>query len=548
MKYSTKVIDQIAQRGVASNALYWVGTRYGRDIGPRLEAITRDILINQGLPLRDAAKAMADAFDITLGVARANQDMPQLSDRAQVPPGFRGSARDYFKGVASHVRSTSVSFGFTEFALENSVTWYVLSNPMDETTTELCAFLNGKVFSTYDAGRQRDAYLRAPDIQAAKAAMPFTNFNQVRMKVGFADAQDFDNAGMTGRDIAARGDIALPPFHFRCRTIAEPTGVTGQSSIPRPAPRPEPKPAPGAPPVPPEKKDAPVAVAPNQKLRKVPQMPVSSQNWSEDPGVTATTPRLMQPVPGWKPHKTIEAAARELKKFGFNEVKFEEGTKFWSDAQKLYAMNIVSYEAARFIKHGVTSQMRYLTFKSGAKGNWHGYFSEYPKAPGAGDIRRTHLAIDASKKTVAQYYLQPGSKEKEIAAVGNQTRWTTTTAGGIHACFRHEVAHAIKYMANQRNPKIGAAWSRVHSRLGSGVKKDISKYAAKDSDETFAEMFAAYTSPDYRPGNIDKLYGEGGVTMKFSDPQTGKVTERVISIEALIEETLQLAELYRKGL
>lgn len=85
---------------------------------------------------------------------------------------------------------------------------------MDERTTPLCRSLHGRLIRLDTLVSQRDRYLAAAangNLEAAKAAWPMLDAT-MRFKSSACAGHALEKADLPG-------NVGLPPYHFRCRTI-----------------------------------------------------------------------------------------------------------------------------------------------------------------------------------------------------------------------------------------------------------------------------------------------------------------------------------------
>ena len=182
---SFNLTDEHAQGVLRRDTMYWIGSSYGNHVGPMIADVVRKEVIEQGLSRLDGADRLAELF---------GADFPDRSIH-------------YWRVVSAAAVVRSHTFGNVESFVQAGVRTYILRNPNDARTSDVCRYLDGKEFDVSVAVSRRDAFLAAEDPDEAKGAMPW---------VKKADVDGLDSSAL------AAANVALPPFHGRCRTIVVP--------------------------------------------------------------------------------------------------------------------------------------------------------------------------------------------------------------------------------------------------------------------------------------------------------------------------------------
>lgn len=134
-----------------------------------------------------------------------------------VPSGFRGTLAQYLSGVASVIVTRSRAL--TEIARAQAESTgllaqdfrFVVRNPMDELTCDICEAVAGAEFTLEELAPLRAALLAADSPDAIKAASPWLKQDEIdQILFGVEDARQ------RGQALAASG-VGLPPYHFLCR-------------------------------------------------------------------------------------------------------------------------------------------------------------------------------------------------------------------------------------------------------------------------------------------------------------------------------------------
>ena len=173
----------------------------------------------------ERARIMAAVF----GALRSGSSAPEVIRTAlsgpnasesvaeSVPPGFRGTLAQYLSGVASVIVTRSRAL--TEVARAQAESTgllpqefvFVVRNPMDELTCEICEAVAGSEFTLAELAPLRAALLAADGSDAIKAASPWLRESEIdQILFGIDDNRE------RGRALAQNG-VGLPPYHFLCR-------------------------------------------------------------------------------------------------------------------------------------------------------------------------------------------------------------------------------------------------------------------------------------------------------------------------------------------
>lgn len=195
LKPSFDLHDEQAVIQLQDDQLIWIGGHYAKNVRDVLREAVKPSVI-EGLGRAEAGKRVREAVESKLKGVSA-------------PSGFRGSQAKYFEGLAANIATNARVRGQIRSFADLGVTHYVIVNPMDERTTEICRYMNGKVFPVSAAVAQIEKVSGATDPDEVKDAQPW---------VSAARAKEI---GADGTDALAAAGLALPPYHFRCRSTCD---------------------------------------------------------------------------------------------------------------------------------------------------------------------------------------------------------------------------------------------------------------------------------------------------------------------------------------
>lgn len=190
--------DERALASLEQDQMLWVGQHYG----PELRAAV--------------LKAVHD--ELTKGYGRADI-APALEKAVQKALGYSHADAAYFEGLAANVVTTARVKGQMISFVQLDVVTYELVNPMDERTSEICEFLNGKQFSVEDGLNHLSRLAAATSPEDVKSIAPWLSIDEIKqISSGPGQQSEADS-----KALAAAG-VLLPPFHFRCRTTIDIVG------------------------------------------------------------------------------------------------------------------------------------------------------------------------------------------------------------------------------------------------------------------------------------------------------------------------------------
>lgn len=208
---SFDLLDDSAIMSLHDDQMLWVGSHYYKDTRDTVRMAVRDTM-HRGLGRIEAGRVMREKIDGALG------------GRIAAPTSFRGSSKQYFEGLAANTATNARVRGQMRSFVDLGVNRYELVNPMDKRTSQICSHLNGKVMLVPNGVRQIEGVAGATNPADVKALHPWKSFDEVKgisSKAGHVDAKD--SGGL------AKAGLALPPYHFRCRTTIDVTTQGGGS-------------------------------------------------------------------------------------------------------------------------------------------------------------------------------------------------------------------------------------------------------------------------------------------------------------------------------
>lgn len=198
LKFSFNQVSKDALNWMDKNQTYWIGKYFSDQISAKLESkltsITEEIL-SQGLG-REAA---------------GNYLRQNLKGLFETPEGFRGSIKNYFEGLSTHIVTQSREFGRVDAFQRAEIDYAKVSAILDQRTSSICYNLNGRIIPVSHMVTVRDKIISAKTPEKAKEYSPwFTDKQTNEFVKGKTTKQLLSNS--------ATKYLGPPPYHFYCRT------------------------------------------------------------------------------------------------------------------------------------------------------------------------------------------------------------------------------------------------------------------------------------------------------------------------------------------
>jgi SPP1 gp7 family putative phage head morphogenesis protein len=197
------LVDEQAVRSLQDQNLFWIGEHYSKNVTAAVSETATEVMIKGGASRVATSEAMKQAM------------IGALSS-LYVPGGYRGSSRTYMEGLTANAATTARNHGQIRSFEQIGITSYEIVNPSDERTCQICAHMNGKVFTTKQARKQITKTQSATTPEEVRAVNPWLKFSQIKAispEAGFQTVEDSNELTKAG--------FNLSPFHFRCRCTAD---------------------------------------------------------------------------------------------------------------------------------------------------------------------------------------------------------------------------------------------------------------------------------------------------------------------------------------
>lgn len=196
MQVGLNLEDSRALEIMSKHTTYWVGNAYSEILSNKIEDIVAGAL-KQGLGRKEVAQQLRLAL---------------ISDVGDRP-------KHYWELLAGVVMNRSRNLGSVSGFVEAGVTVYEIFNPMDERTSDICRFMNGKQFRVSDLVRHRNKIMAAKSPEEIKAIAPWYRLRQSGSPGTYEIYVGGGWKPMPG-DAKSLGRLGLylPPYHGHCRS------------------------------------------------------------------------------------------------------------------------------------------------------------------------------------------------------------------------------------------------------------------------------------------------------------------------------------------
>lgn len=202
VKYSFSALDKRAVNSLGRENTFWINDLYSTHLSRRISDVGQKIVIEQGLGPIEGAKVMKKALKKELALEGGSLPLKDV-----VPARYAGNVDEYTRILTSNVANRARNYSRMSSLVDGKIERYRITAVLDKRTSEICRFMNGKVFTVAQGVSQMESMIGAKP-ENIKKVSPWLNIN------------DLDRIGKGSNDLAESGQ-ALPPYHGRCRTLIE---------------------------------------------------------------------------------------------------------------------------------------------------------------------------------------------------------------------------------------------------------------------------------------------------------------------------------------
>lgn len=189
--------------------VFWVGDFYDAHLSSRIQAVAKDVLLEQGFDRKEAGRVLEDAVSKEFGLSGDGRS----KFAPKVPARYAGNPSLYFDAVVSTAAHQSRTFGKVSAFNDAGVQTIRLVNPLDRRTGVICQQLAGQVFTTEIAVDHMNGVLGAKDPSDIKTIAPWLSGSQIESILSGTQVGSPDASARL-----SKAGLMLPPFHAFCRT------------------------------------------------------------------------------------------------------------------------------------------------------------------------------------------------------------------------------------------------------------------------------------------------------------------------------------------
>lgn len=211
IKLQFRLVDRNAVRALTKEQPFWVGEFYSTHMSDRIRDISRKAIVQQGLGRREAAKVMARVLRKELSWAGGPAKLRGID---VIPARFAGNVGGYSEILVANAANRGRNMAFLSSFADAGIERFRWNSVLDERTSEVCTFLNGREFAVETGTKLMGEVSDAETPAEVKEITPWRSEGQLRTTAGKGPTST-QNARL-----AAAG-VMVPPAHGRCRSVIE---------------------------------------------------------------------------------------------------------------------------------------------------------------------------------------------------------------------------------------------------------------------------------------------------------------------------------------
>ena len=199
---SFNLADEEAIKRLQIDQMLWIGQHYDKSVRDLVRGVVAAELA-KGRSAAVTGKTLEKAIRAALG-------------KVSLPSGARGSEKAYFEGLAANTMTNARVQGQIVSFAELEIEVYEIVNPMDERTTELCAWMNGKKFLVEDAVAHYGKIAGAEAPEDVRRIHPWVGMEFLK---GLSSGPGWQ--GKKDSESLMDAGLGLPPYHWLCRSTVD---------------------------------------------------------------------------------------------------------------------------------------------------------------------------------------------------------------------------------------------------------------------------------------------------------------------------------------
>jgi hypothetical protein len=206
------LVDRRAVRAINKQQVFWVGDFYSDKLSARIQAVSNDVLLNQGLSHGEAAEELGKALRQELGLVEGVTDATKYAPK--LPARYAGKSELYLRQVASTAAHQARTFGRLTAYQQGGIKRMRITNPNDDRTGRVCRAMVGQIITVAAGVNQMNQILSAKTPKAVKAVAPWLTGKQVEGIIGGAKV----GSPAATRSLESSDATLIPPYHSLCRS------------------------------------------------------------------------------------------------------------------------------------------------------------------------------------------------------------------------------------------------------------------------------------------------------------------------------------------
>jgi ribosomal protein L22 len=211
VKLQFRLVDRNAVKALSREQPFWIGDFYSTHMSDRIRDISRKAIVQKGLGRKEAAKVMSRVLRKELSWAGGPAKLRGID---VIPARFAGNVGGYSEILVANAANRGRNMAFLSSFRDAGIERFRWNSVMDERTSEVCAFLDGREFAVETGMALMDEVSAAETPVDVKEITPW----QTEMSVKAAAGKGTTSA--QNARLAAAG-VMVPPAHGRCRSVVE---------------------------------------------------------------------------------------------------------------------------------------------------------------------------------------------------------------------------------------------------------------------------------------------------------------------------------------
>lgn len=210
VNFSIVDVETTKQLGKLVNVA--IGDHFESYRKPLISNSIEKYVLEEGMTNEQAAEFLQDDLTRYLGGDKVSAAVPE-----SVAALGENSVNSYFENLVSTNMNWAQNFSRVNSMKEAGITRYQLAVVVDDSTSDICLSMEGRVFELKHAIDYMDTILQAEDVASVKE---FAGWRDDLSEFNLSEGEKLDDA--SAADVLAANGMSMPPYHGHCRTEVEP--------------------------------------------------------------------------------------------------------------------------------------------------------------------------------------------------------------------------------------------------------------------------------------------------------------------------------------